>query len=232
MARERFVITGASRGIGRAIALRLASQERSLLVHGRDREALQVTADAVVERGGRATCLTADLSLPAQIESMVAAVGNDPVNGLINNAGMSVVKPVGEITMEEWQASLAINVTAPFVLSQRLLPLMPPGAVIVNIMSIAARVGFPGWSSYCACKFALEGFTQSLRGELRPRGIRVINVYPSATNTDIWNGVEGEWPREKMLDPSQVADAVAFAVERPHDVLVDTINVGNVAGTL
>ena len=199
MARERFVITGASRGIGRAIALRLASQERLLLVHGRDREALQVTADAVVERGGQATCLTADLSLPAQIESMVTSVGSEPVNGLINNAGMSVVKPVGEITLEEWQASLAVNVTAPFVLSQRLSPLMPPGAVIVNIMSIAARVGFPGWSSYCACKFALEGFTQSLREELRPRGIRVINVYPSATNTDIWNTVDGEWPREKML---------------------------------
>src|SRR5438045_6962040 len=77
---------------------------------------------------------------------------------------------------------------------------MPPGASIVNILSIAAKTGFPNWSAYCMSKFALEGFFQSTREELRERKIRVINIYPAATDTNIWNSVEGDWPRGKMID--------------------------------
>jgi short-subunit dehydrogenase len=81
-------------------------------------------------------------------------------------------------------------------------------------------------------KFALEGFSQAIREELRPRGIRVLNVYPAATATEIWNGVEGEWPREKMLSADEVGDAVAYALSRPSDVAVENIQLQNVSGTL
>ena len=76
---------------------------------------------------------------------------------------------------------------------------MKAGASIVNILSIAAKTGFANWSSYCMSKFALEGFSQSIREELRPRGIRVLNIYPAATDTEIWEPIEGNWPREKMM---------------------------------
>src|SRR5437867_7104829 len=72
---------------------------------------------------------------------------------------------------------------------------MPPGSSVVNILSIAARSGFPNWSVYCMSKFALEGFSQSVREELRDRKIRVINVYPAATDTNIWDHIDGDWPR-------------------------------------
>ena len=81
-------------------------------------------------------------------------------------------------------------------------------------------------------KFALEGFSQAIREELRPRGIRVINVYPAATNTDIWNGVAGDWPREKMMPPTEIADAVAFALSRPPEVAIENIDLLNVSGRL
>jgi short-subunit dehydrogenase len=125
-----------------------------------------------------------------------------------------------------------VNVTAPFLLTQKLLPIMPAGSTIVNILSIAAKTGFPNWSSYCMSKFALEGFSQAVRAELRPRGIRVLNVYPAATATEIWNGVEGDWPREKMLSADEVANAVAYALSRPSQVAVENITLQNVSGAL
>ena len=79
-------------------------------------------------------------------------------------------------------------------------------------------------------KFALDGFSKSLREELRPRGIRVINIYPSATATAIWDGIEGDWDKSGMLAPEETAEALAYALERPSSVLVDEISLGNMAG--
>ena len=81
-------------------------------------------------------------------------------------------------------------------------------------------------------KFALEGFSQSIREELRNRSIRVINVYPSATRTTLWDDVPGDWPKDKMLPAEEVAEAVDFALSRPPSVLVENINIGNISGTL
>jgi NADP-dependent 3-hydroxy acid dehydrogenase YdfG len=102
----------------------------------------------------------------------------------------------------------------------------------VNILSIAAKSGFANWSAYCMSKFALEGFSQSVREELRDRKIRVINLYPTATDTNIWNEIEGEWPREKMISPKEVASAVAYALSRPADVALENITLSSLAGNI
>ena len=81
-------------------------------------------------------------------------------------------------------------------------------------------------------KFALEGFSQSVREELRDRKIRVTNIYPAATDTDIWNKVEGEWPRQKMISPEEVAGAVAYALSRPAEVALENITLSSVSGAL
>ncbi len=229
---ERCLITGATRGMGRAIALRLAGPDKELLLHGRNREALEQVRAEVENAGAKARVLLCDLSNPAEIETMIDAIGTEPLRAIINNAGIAIVKPLGELSLREWQDSFAVNVTAPFLLIQKLSALMEKGAGVVNILSVAARTGFPGWSSYCMSKFALEGFTRAVREELRPRGIRVINIYPSATNTDLWNEIEGDWPRDKMLSPDEVAEAVVYALTRPDSVLVEDISLGNLSGTL
>jgi NAD(P)-dependent dehydrogenase (short-subunit alcohol dehydrogenase family) len=177
-------------------------------LHGRDRAALEEVSRAVEAVGSASQSLVFDLRNPSAIDELISAVGDSPLDALINNAGIALVKPLEAISLDEWQAMLAINVTAPFLLTKAFASKMPVGASIVNVLSIAAKTGFPNWSSYCMTKFALEGFSQAVREELRPRGIRVINVYPAATNTDIWNGVEGDWPREKMMLPTEIADAV------------------------
>ncbi|MCP5050222.1 MAG: SDR family oxidoreductase [bacterium] len=229
---KRSVVTGASRGIGRAIAVKLAGEGFHSFLQGRDPEALNESGRLVETNGGKATAITAELSNTKDIQALVETVGGEPLDLLVNNAGMARVKPVQEMTLEEWNLTFAVNVTAPFLLTQKLLPLMQAGASVVNILSVASRTGFPDWSAYCMSKFALEGFSQSLREELRERGIRVINIYPTATDTDIWSHVEGDWPREKMMDPAEVAEAVCYAVRRPPNVVVETINLGGIAGTL
>ena len=229
---KRYVITGASRGIGRAISEKLAGPDRTLFLHGRDREALGRTCQLVEAKSANALTLCYDLRDPDAIEKMVDEIGTTHLDGLIHNAGVAFVKPLEAITMEEWQATIAVNVTAPFLLTQKLLPIMSAGSTIVNLLSIAAKTGFPNWSSYCMSKFALEGFSQAVREEVRSRGIRVLNVYPAATSTEIWKGIEGEWPREKMLSAEQIGEAVAFALSRPSDVAVENITLQNVQGAL
>jgi len=229
---KRYLITGASRGIGRAIAEKLAAEDVTLLLHGRDTVALAEVCKSVRPRCGGVVRLIHDLAITGGVSDLIAAVGSDPLDLLVNNAGIAIVKPFGEITSIEWEQTLGVNVTAPFLLTQRFAPEMPPGASIVNILSIAAKTGFPNWSAYCMSKFALEGFSQSVREELREHKIRVINIYPAATDTGIWRSVEGDWPRDKMISPNDVASVVAYALSRPAEVALENISLSNLTGNL
>jgi len=229
---KRFLITGASRGIGRAIAEKLAASDVELLLHGRDTVALADVCNSVKPSCARVLRLIHDLAVTSGVADLIAEVGKDPLDLLVNNAGVAVVKPFGEITKVEWEQTVGVNITAPFVLTQHFAPRMPPGSSIVNILSIAAKTGFANWSAYCMSKFALEGFLQSVREELRDHKIRVINVYPAATDTNIWNNIEGKWPRERMISPEEVAGAVSYALSRPNDVALENITLSSLTGNL
>jgi short-subunit dehydrogenase len=229
---KRYLITGASRGIGRAIAEKLAADDAVLLLHGRDTVALAQTRQAVEPHCAKVILLVHDLAKVSEVSDLIAEVGKDPINLLVNNAGVAVVKPFGEITQIEWEQIVGVNITAPFMLTQHFASKMPPGSSVVNVLSVAAKTGFPNWSAYCMSKFALEGFSQCVREELRDRKIRVINVYPAATDTEIWNHIEGKWPRHKMISPEDVASAVAYALSRPTDVALENITLSSLTGNL
>src|SRR5215467_356323 len=229
---KRYLITGASRGIGRAIAEKLAGRDVELLLHGRDTVALAQTRKVVEPQCAKVTPLIHDLATARGVFDLIADAGRDPIELLVNNAGIAVVKPFTEITAIEWDQTVGVNITAPFLLTQCFAPRMPPGSSVVNILSVAAKTGFPNWSAYCMSKFALEGFSQSVREELRDRKIRMINIYPAATATSIWNNVEGEWPRDKMILPEHVASAVAYALSRPTDVALENITLSSLTGNL
>jgi len=229
---KRYLITGASRGIGRAIAEELTASDVELLLHGRDTVALAQTRKAVEPQCARVSLLIHDLATAHGVSDLIAEVGKEPIDLLVNNAGVAVAKPFTEITPIEWEQTVGVNITAPFMLMQHFAPRMPPGSSVVNVLSIAAKSGFANWSAYCMSKFALEGFSQSVREELRDRKIRVINIYPAATDTDIWDHIEGKWPRHKMISPKDVASAVAYALSRPADVALENITLSSLAGNL
>ena len=229
---KRYLITGASRGIGRAIAEQLAADDAVLLLHGRDTVALAQTRQAVEPRCAKVILLVHDLAKRSGISELISEAGKTPIDLLVNNAGVAVVKPFTEITTIEWEQTVGVNITAPFILTQHFASRMPPGSSVVNILSIAARSGFANWSAYCMSKFALEGFSQCVREELRDRKIRVINVYPAATDTNIWNEIEGDWPRGKMISPEDVASAVAYALSRSADVALENITLSSLTGNI
>jgi 3-oxoacyl-[acyl-carrier protein] reductase len=229
---KRYLITGASRGIGRAVALRLAAPDVTLLLHGRDTVALAETCRLLEAHHSQATKLIHDLAAVRGVENLIAQVGHEPIDLLVNNAGIAITKPFAEITQDEWAQTIGVNLTAAFLLIQHFAPRMPPGSSVVNILSVAAKNAYPNWSIYCASKFGLEGLSAAIREELRPRKVRVLNIYPAATDTDIWNSVPGPWIREKMMSAADIAEAVAYAISQPLGVSVENIMLASTSGSL
>ena len=135
---KRYLITGASRGIGRAIAQKLAADDAVLLLHGRNTVALAQTRKAVEPRCAKVILLVHDLAKLSGVADLIAEVGEGPIDLLVNNAGVAVVKPFTEITTVEWEQTVGVNITAPYMLTQHFAPRMPPGSSVVNILSIAA----------------------------------------------------------------------------------------------
>src|SRR5436309_8124822 len=146
---KRYLITGASRGIGRAIAENLTGPDVELLLHGRDTVALAEVCEAVKPLCAHVSRLIHDLAVPSGVSDLIDQVGKKPLNLLVNNAGIAIVKPFCEITSVEREQTVGVNITAPFMLAQHFSLHMPPGSIIVNILSIAAKPGFGYSCAYC-----------------------------------------------------------------------------------
>jgi NAD(P)-dependent dehydrogenase (short-subunit alcohol dehydrogenase family) len=152
---------------------------------------------------------------------------------LINNAGVSHAQaPVEELDIASWEKVLATNLTGMFLVTRAALPLMKSGGTIVNNLSVAAKEVFPGEAAYCASKHGALGLTNTLREELRPKGIRVIALLPGATDTEIWNQFWPEAPRKKMMSPETVAAAVVSALTLPGNSSMDEMIINPSAGAL
>ena len=213
------LVTGASRGIGRAIALRLAGAGAELLLHYHSNQA---AAESVArEAGGQARLLQADLRLPREMDAMLRSLGNTPIDILVNNAGIWGPTPLGSTRLEDLEAMLDINVKAVFCLTQAALPLLREGARIVNVSSIAGRTGTAGGRSvYGASKAAVDAFTRNWALELAPRKIRVNAVAPGYIESDMTaeyfahpqrlkHAVDRQ-PFGRLGYPGEVADVVFF----------------------
>jgi 3-oxoacyl-[acyl-carrier protein] reductase len=178
------LITGASRGIGRAVALRLANEDAEVLLHyHQNRDAAE---SVLQEIAGHGRLLRADLRSTKEIDAMVGSLECAEIDILINNAGIWSQTPLGHTSLADLEAMLDINVKAVFYLTQALLPRLREGARIVNLSSIAGRLGTAGGRSvYGATKAAVDAFTRNWALELAPRKIRVNAVAPGYIDTDM-----------------------------------------------
>lgn len=224
---KNILITGASRGIGRAIAIELAEEGRELVLTGRDDSKLAETAKLCEEKNAQVLQITADLSNPEKVLEFCEKLGGYSFDVVVNNAGIAIVESLEDLKIDSWQKTFDVNVTAPFLITQKLTPKMPSGSSIVNILSVASKTGFSNWSSYCMSKHAVDGFAKSIRGELSEKGIRIINLYPGSTDTEIWDNVPGQHNLEKMMKPQAVAELVKSAVSQPFGTVVEDIVMKN-----
>ena len=218
-ASRTFLITGASRGIGRACALRLAAPGVTLALCARTLDALAEVAEACRARGAQVHVLAFDLAdiagLPAQVERIQAACGHLDV--LVHNAGLWVEAPFLEGDLAVWDTVLDVNVRAVFHLTRLCLPHLQSGGAVVFLSSIAARKVYAGGTNYCATKFALAGFAGCLFEEVRAQGIKVCSILPGVVNTDM-HADDPTLDPAQMIQPEDVADTVAFAVGMPPHV--------------
>jgi NAD(P)-dependent dehydrogenase (short-subunit alcohol dehydrogenase family) len=229
------LITGASRGIGLAIARALASQGCILILTSRDQRALERAGREVESRGERPLLLACEVRDPKSVEAMASATRRSfrRLDILVNNAGIAHPGlPVGKLPYDQWREVIDTNLNGLFLACHHLLPLMKRGSTIVNNLSVAATRVFPGSSAYNASKHGALGLTNTLREELRPRGIRVIALLPGATDTEIWDTLWPEAPRKKMMSPDAVAEAVLSALTLPSNSTVEELTICPTAGTL
>lgn len=185
-------VTGASRGIGRAIALKLAGDGLIVGVHyGQNADGADETVRLIEEAGGTAFRLGGDLAdsnaiaaLTADLDKVLARFGVGALDVLVNNAGIGSGRTIGDVSIEELDQLLAVNIRGVFLLTQALAPRITDGGRIVNITSMVGLAAYPGSIAYAMTKAAQNSFTTSLAAELGPRGITVNAVAPGATDTD------------------------------------------------
>jgi 3-oxoacyl-[acyl-carrier protein] reductase len=218
------IVTGASRGIGKAIALKLGSLGAAVAVnYGRDDEAAAATVAAIEGSGGKALAVRADMRRVAQIETLferaIAMFGQ--IDILVNNAGVRLFKPIASVSEAEFDDIFATNVKGVFFACQLAARRMADGGRIVNISSSVTRVLLPNYGGYAATKGAVDQITRVLAKELGPRGITVNAVSPGPTDTALFrkgktreeiDGFARSTALGRIGTPADIADAVALLV--------------------
>jgi NAD(P)-dependent dehydrogenase (short-subunit alcohol dehydrogenase family) len=229
------VITGASRGIGFAIAQALGQAGWHVVITGRNAKKLESAAAKLEKHGCSVTPVSCDVTQPEQVQELFATVQkqHSTIDALINNAGIAhALEPTENLSINVWKRVIDTNLTGMFLCTRAALPLIRSGATIVNNLSVAAIQPFEGMAAYNASKAGALGFTNVLREELRKRGIRVLALIPGATATEIWDQFWPDAPKAKMVPAATVAQAVLQAVTLPQDTSIEEIRIKPTAGTL
>ena len=222
--RRVVAITGASAGIGRATAVRLARDGAALAICARRAEALASAAEEIQRAGGEAVAVSADVTREADMVALVAAAVDrfGRLDAMVCNAGFGIYGPIDQIEPARMQQLLDVNYMGTYLAARAALPVFrrqQQGHLII-VSSIVGKRGVPFMAAYAATKFAQVGFAESLRAELRGSGIHVTIVYPISTRTeffDVMTRVSGSATRAAgpQQDASAVADAIARAIDSP-----------------
>jgi 3-oxoacyl-[acyl-carrier protein] reductase len=217
------LVTGASRGMGRAAALALAAAGARVVVHyGRNADEAKAVVDQIRAAGGRADAVAADLSAPDGPHKLAAQVRNligDKLDILVANAGISKAAGIEDITVKDFDSLFAVNVRAPYFLLQQLLPILGGDGSVVFVSSLGARSAVGTLSAYAATKGAIETLVRYFAAALGPRGIRVNAVAPGVIDTDMSSFTKSEEGRatvkgmqalKRIGGPADVAPVIAF----------------------
>jgi NAD(P)-dependent dehydrogenase (short-subunit alcohol dehydrogenase family) len=212
---QRALVTGATSGIGRAVALQLARDGAEVLVHGRDAARGADTVEEITASGGKASFVAADLGDAADVQRL-SDVGD--VDILINNAGIALFAPTGELDVDTFDKMFASNVRAPFFLVAALAPGMAARGhgSIISVSSMAGEIGIVGGAAYGATKASLAAMTRAWAAEFSPSGVRVNAIAPgpvytpSPTGPELIKALGDTTPMHRASQPEEIAEVVAF----------------------
>ncbi|MGA9363905.1 MAG: SDR family NAD(P)-dependent oxidoreductase [Bacteroidota bacterium] len=220
------IVTGAGRGIGKAIALRFAEEQCRLVLAARTKKEIDKVADEVRRGGAEALAVPTDVSQEDQVDRLVKTAHKafGRIDVLVNNAGFGIFSKVAEMKTGDFQSMFDVNVRGVFFCTRAVLPHMTEqnDGVIVNIASLAGRNAFIGGAGYCATKWALIGFARSLMLEVREHNIRVITICPGSVDTSFGRD---EGKKKTILQAQDVAETVLSAVRMPARAMVSEIDI-------
>ena len=223
------IVTGASRGIGRAISVALAREAATVVLAARSMTKLQETAELVKQAGGKAEIIITDLLREESIINLARSVGEKfgRLDILVNNAGITHSSKLEETKTEDWQRCLQVNATAPFTLCREALPLLrkSPTSYIINISSVVGVKGYPLQSAYTASKHAVRGMTMSLAEEFNGTNVRVHLVCPGGVDTELIPQVRPDLKSEDLMRPEEIAELVMYLVTHKGKAIIDELHI-------
>ncbi|HJN17491.1 MAG TPA: SDR family oxidoreductase [Armatimonadota bacterium] len=221
------LITGAGRGIGRAIAVSLAEAGCSIAAVARSTGEIGETAALVRERGREALALTTDVASPDDVatsfQQAVEALG--PIDILVNNAGYFVLKPIVETSLEDFDQTLSVNLRGVFLCTKAVLPSMIErrAGFILNIASTSSKRWYLGQGAYCASKHGVLGFSKVLAEEMREHGVRVSSILPGGVNTRLVQEQRDDIVDDEWMDPEDIGQLAVFLATAPPKAAIDEV---------
>ncbi len=229
------IVTGASRGIGRAISIALAQEAATVVLAARSTEKLQEVAEKVTKAGGKPEIVVTELTEEKSIKNLVKTT-NEKFNRLdilINNAGVTHSAKLEHTSTEDWQRCISINARAPFILCREALPLLKKSQAgyIINIASVVGVKGYPLQSAYTSSKHALRGMTISLAEELKGSNIRVHLLCPGGVDTDMVGSVRPDIPKNDLIKPEEIAELVLYLVTHKGNAVIDELHIRRAVST-
>ncbi len=229
LAAQVAIVTGASRGIGRAISVALASEGTAVVLAARSRDRLQETAEEVTKAGGQALVVATELTEEQSIKNIVKVTRErfGRLDILVNNAGVAHSAKLEETSTEDWQRCLWVNARAPFILCREALPMLrkSQSASIINIASVVGVKGYPLQSAYTSSKHALRGMTISLAEELKDSNVRVHLLCPGGVDTDMVGNIRPDIKREDLIGPDEIAELVLYLVTHRGNAVIDEMRI-------
>ncbi len=230
---ETAVITGASSGVGKSLAIQLSDAGYKVVLAARSEDKLNVIAEEIQKMGGNCLVVPTDVSQPEQINNLKdRTLEYGDVFVVINNAGLGKFCKIEDVTLEDWNRQLDVNLRATFLVSQAFIPGMKQRkkGTLVFMNSVAGKKGYPYSAAYVASKYGMRGLADSLREELREDNIKVISIHPGAVDTPFWDGAGVNFPREEMLDTNTLAQSIVHAIQSPGNFTIEELVVRRTAG--
>lgn len=223
------LITGASKGIGRVIALKMAEHKVRLVIVARNKDLLAELQKEIEALGSKCFSIDTDLTQTGNIlkviDSAIAKFGTLDV--LINNAGMAISKPISDTSEEEWDHIMQLNAKVPFFLSKTAIPYLAKSTrgTVINISSVVGRKGYVNQAAYASSKHALTGFTKVLSEEVKSMGIRVHLISPGGVATEMVTTMRPDIDATSLIQPEEIAQIVEFLVFSQGQSVIDEINI-------